>query len=138
VEEVRDELVLAMLQLILGNAVRARDSNVQAELLAAHQVAVEEVDDAGGVVPSPRAENADLVDGLRGREIVKQRVEVVVAHGAHLAPKSAHFQLSLVVHLANQLLTQFQFHLELNLLLPEEIGALLSKTVKRDKVGLHP
>ena len=124
-KEVGDEFIFAVLELFFGNAVGARDSDVEAVLGGAHQVAVEKVDDTSGVVPGPRAKNTDLVHGLRRREVVEERVEVVERHGAHLAPKSTHFQLGLVVHLTNQLLTKLQLHLELSLLLAEEIGTLL-------------
>ena len=127
VEEVRAELVLSFLEFVLGHAVASLDGDLEAVLVAPEQVQVHQIDHARGVVPRPRAQQPRSVHCVRQREVVQQRVEVVVGEAAHLAPQSAHLQLRLVVHLANQLLAQLQFNLELSLLLPEQIRTLLHK-----------
>ena len=128
VKEVFGEFVLFLLEFVLGQAVTTLNRNIKPVLAAAEQVHVHEVDDARGVVPRPRAQQAWTVNRVLRHVVVQERVEVLVAHAAHLAPESAHLDLGLVVHVANQLLAQLKLHLELGLLYTIQIWTLLKYT----------
>ena len=123
--EVGRELVFALFEFLLGHVGVFEDGDVEGVLLALEQVRVEEANDLGRVLPRPRAKDSRSVHGVLAHEVVQQWVEVQVGHASHLALQTAHLQLGLVVHLANQLLTVLQLHVELFFLLAEQIRALL-------------
>mmetsp|Transcript_25974 Transcript_25974/g.34785 ORF Transcript_25974/g.34785 Transcript_25974/m.34785 type:complete len:204 (-) Transcript_25974:61-672(-) len=127
VEEVSGELVLTLLQFLLGHAGLLEDGDVEGELLALEQVRVEEASNLVGVLPRPRAQDSGSVHGVLPHVVVEEGVEVQVRHATHLTLQSAHLQLSLVVHLSDQLLTVLQLHLELLLLLAVQVRALILK-----------
>lgn len=119
VEEVLGQLILSLFQLCLGHTGCDLHRDVQSKLMRTQQVTVKEINDARRVLPRPQAQVTGAINCVGAHVVVEQRVKIVVGHAAHLAPKSAHFQLRLVVHLSDQLLAVLELDAELSLLLAE-------------------
>ena len=130
VQEVGGQLVFSGLQFFFGHAHLVCDGDIKSILLRLHDVKGEEVNNFRGVLPGPSSQNSWSIDSLRDGEVVQQGVEVLVRKTTHDSPESAHLQLGLVVHLADQLLAVLQFHLEFELLLAKQIRTLLHKSGK--------
>ena len=124
-KEVGGELILALLEFFLGNLGVAKNGDVKSILLASEQVLVEEVDHLARVLPGPSTEDTRSVDGGLLHVVIEEGIEVKVGHAAHLALKSSHLELCLVVHLTDELLRVLKLHGELFLLLSVEIWSLL-------------
>ena len=124
-QEVGSELVFTILQLLLSDTGLLEDGDIKSKLLALQHVRVKEVNNLARVLPRPGTKESGTIDGVSTHVVVEKRVEVQVGHATHLTLQSTHLKLGLVVHLPDELLPILQLHLELLLLLAEEIRALL-------------
>ena len=91
---------------------------------------MEEVNNFARVLPRPRPKHTRSVNSVGNLVVVEEGVEVLVRKTTHGSPESTHLQLGLVVHLADQLLSVLQLHLELNSLVSVQVRTLLNKKTK--------
>ena len=127
-QEVGSQLILTFLELFFGDTCLLEDGDVEGVLLALEEVGVEEVDDLAGVLPSPSTQDSGTVNCVGAHVVIQKWVEVQVGETSHLTLETAHLQLSLIVHLSDELLTVLQLLIKVFLLNTEEIGALLHKS----------
>lgn len=129
VQEVFSELVLSLFQVGLGHANVSLNRDVQTVFIAAQVVNIHEIDNAGGVVPSPSSQQTWSINSTGTHVVVKQWVEVLETQTTHGPPKSSHFQFSLVVHVSDQLLTILELAIEIGKFSPVQVWTLLKNSL---------